>query len=42
MSTQGHCANNAFNIQNGDYTRMQQLWPKLAEYFGMEWKMAGK
>jgi len=42
MSTHGHCANNAFNIQNGDYTRMEQLWPKIAEYFGMEWKMADK
>jgi len=42
MSTHEHCANNSFNMQNGDYTRMEQLWPKLAEYFGMDWKLADK
>jgi len=42
MTTHEHCANNAFNMQNGDSTRMQRLWPQIAEYFGMEWKMADK
>jgi len=42
MTTQEHCGYNAFNMQNGDYTRMQQLWPKMAQYFGMDWKMADK
>jgi nucleoside-diphosphate-sugar epimerase len=42
MSTHDHCASNAFNMQNGDYTRWEQLWPKMANYFGMEWKMADK
>jgi len=42
MTTKEHCAYNSFNIQNGDYTRMEQLWPKMAEYFGMDWKMADR
>jgi nucleoside-diphosphate-sugar epimerase len=33
-------ANEAFNLVNGDYLRMKQLWPKIAEYFGMEAKLA--
>jgi nucleoside-diphosphate-sugar epimerase len=32
----------AFNIHNGDYVRMKQVWPKVAEYFGMEAKVADK
>jgi nucleoside-diphosphate-sugar epimerase len=35
-------ANEAFNISNGDYFRMSQLWPKIAAYFGMEAKLADK
>jgi len=35
-------ANEAFNIANGDYYRMKNLWPKLAKYFGMEAKLADK
>ena len=30
------CANQAFNMVNGDHFRWQYLWPKIADYFGME------
>jgi nucleoside-diphosphate-sugar epimerase len=30
------CANQAFNITNGDLFRWNDLWPKLAAYFGLE------
>lgn len=30
------CANQAFNMVNGDHFRWQYLWPKIAAYFGME------
>jgi hypothetical protein len=36
MSTEPRCANQAFNIINGDYIRWVNLWPVFAEYFGME------
>ena len=29
-------ANQAFNITNGDYFRWSWLWPRLAEWFGVE------
>lgn len=29
--------NEAFNVVNGDYFRWSNLWPKLAEWFGVEW-----
>jgi len=35
-------ANEAFNIHNGDYYRMENLWPEIAQYFGMEAKLADK
>jgi nucleoside-diphosphate-sugar epimerase len=35
MSTEPRCANEAFNITNGDFIRWENLWPKLATYFGM-------
>jgi len=35
MSTDPTCANQAFNINNGDYIRWCNLWPRLADYFGM-------
>lgn len=35
MSTQAHCGNQAFNVTNGDYIRWENLWPRIAEYFGM-------
>jgi nucleoside-diphosphate-sugar epimerase len=36
MSTETRCANQAFNIINGDYIRWANLWPVFAEYFGMK------
>ncbi len=30
------CANQAFNMVNGDHFRWQYLWPRIADYFGME------
>ena len=30
------CANQAFNITNGDLIRWNELWPKIANYFDME------
>lgn len=29
-------ANHAFNINNGDLFRWSEMWPKIAEYFGLE------
>ena len=30
------CANEAFNITNGEYERWENIWPHLAKCFGME------
>ena len=30
------CANQAFNLTNGDYDRWQNIWPSIAADFGME------
>jgi len=35
MATEPKCANQAFNITNGDLIRWQYVWPKLAEFFQM-------
>ncbi|WP_316833255.1 SDR family oxidoreductase [Pedobacter aquatilis] len=35
-ATNEQCANQAFNITNGDLFRWNDLWPKIADYFGME------
>jgi len=35
-ATQPQCANQAFNITNGDLFRWTELWPKIAAYFKME------
>lgn len=35
-ATQPQCANQSFNITNGDLFRWNDLWPKIAEYFAME------
>jgi nucleoside-diphosphate-sugar epimerase len=35
-ATNSLCANQAFNITNGDLIRWNELWPKIANYFGME------
>jgi len=36
MSTHPQCANEAFNVTNGDLIRWENTWPKIARYFGME------
>jgi hypothetical protein len=36
MATDPRCANQAFNITNGDLIRWQNLWPRFADFFGME------
>jgi hypothetical protein len=36
MATDSRCANEPFNITNGDLIRWENLWPKIAYYFGME------
>jgi nucleoside-diphosphate-sugar epimerase len=36
MATTPSCANQAFNITNGDLIRWEHSWPKIAQYFGME------
>ena len=35
-STTPGAANQAFNMVNGDFFRWEHLWPKFANYFGME------
>ena len=35
-ATEPACANQAFNLTNGDYFRWRHLWPKFAEFFAME------
>lgn len=36
MATEPRCANQAFNIVNGDYPRWSELWPEFARQFGLE------
>ena len=36
MATTPECADEAFNITNGDFFRYENLWPAFADYFGME------
>jgi nucleoside-diphosphate-sugar epimerase len=35
-ATDPRCANQAFNIANGDLFRWNDLWPKIARFFGLE------
>ena len=35
ISTAPACANQAFNVTNGDFIRWTNLWPRFAEFFGM-------
>jgi nucleoside-diphosphate-sugar epimerase len=35
MAQEPRCANQAFNVINGDYIRWENLWPAFADYFGM-------
>jgi nucleoside-diphosphate-sugar epimerase len=34
-ATDARCANQAYNITNGDYFRWKNVWPRLAKVFGM-------
>jgi len=36
VATEPSCANNAFNLTNGDLFRWEYVWPKIARFFGME------
>jgi len=36
MSTAPNCANQAFNVTNGDFFRYENLWPVFAKHFGLE------
>lgn len=36
MATAPQCANQAYNVINGDYVRFEHLWPLFADYFDME------
>ena len=36
MATEPRCANQAFNITNGDLLRWEHLFPQFARFFGME------
>ncbi len=35
MATEPGCANQPFNVTNGDVFRWKHLWPRIAEYFDM-------
>ncbi|MFF9915657.1 SDR family oxidoreductase [Streptomyces sp. NPDC013457] len=35
-ATDERCANQAFNINNGDLFRWNEMWPKIAEFFDLE------
>lgn len=35
-ATSPNAANDVFNITNGDFFRWRNLWPRLADFFGME------
>lgn len=36
MATEPRCANQAFNVVNGDRPRWSELWPRFAAWFGMK------
>ena len=36
MATTPHCANEAFNVTNGDLIRWEDTWPKIAKHFNMD------
>jgi nucleoside-diphosphate-sugar epimerase len=36
MAQEPRCANQEFNIVNGDYPRWSELWPRFASWFGLE------
>ena len=42
MATTAKCANEAFNITNGDLIRWENLWPKFARFFGIRCLSSGR
>lgn len=36
IATNPQCGNQAFNINNGDLFRWSELWPRIAQYFGLD------
>lgn len=36
-ATEPRCANQAYNVTNGDYFRWCNVWPRIAEAFDMPW-----
>ena len=36
MATEPRCANESFNVVNGDHPTWGDLWPRLASWFGLE------
>jgi hypothetical protein len=36
MATEPRCANQAFNVTNGDFFRWENVWPVFARYFELE------
>ena len=36
MAGEPRCANQSYNITNGDTPRWSELWPRFSEYFGVE------
>jgi nucleoside-diphosphate-sugar epimerase len=36
MASEPRCANQSFNVVNGDHPRWADLWPRLASWFGLE------
>jgi nucleoside-diphosphate-sugar epimerase len=35
MATTPECANEAFNVTNGDFVRFEHMWPRFSEFFDM-------
>jgi hypothetical protein len=42
MATEPRCANESFNVVNGDTPRWSELWPRFASWFGVEAGMPRK
>lgn len=36
LATTPACANEPFNVTNGDFIRWENLWPRFADHFGLE------
>lgn len=36
MATEPQCANQSYNVVNGDAPRWSELWPRLGAYFGLQ------